>query len=131
MGLTKKKLLDIVKEEVKKTISKQGPFAGRIKENLGPVTVESIFDFEMGKIMDKLDDLKIDKMVQQLKTVRSMLDDKTLNNESAAKTLEVHGVLMRSISRHLLEIANVLRNPPGAAVKDTAEDPGFDFDPGR
>ena len=205
MGLTRKKLLNIIKEETEKTINEYGPFSGNlgkytkptpedpgitavrrlkamlnrieptgrkdlvqtllsfgagmemvkqafplpdgtrledlmepkpmatqpaggikpdeIKENRMASNLENVIGYEMDKIMDKLGDLKIDKMVQQLKTVRSMLDDKTLNNESAAKALEVHGILMRSISRHVLEIADALRNPPGAAPKDPRFDP--------
>ena len=201
MGLTKKKLLNIIKEETEKTIKEYGPFSGHlgkftkptpedsgiiavrnlramlnriepaarkdlvqtllsyglemvfleqafplpdgtrledlmepgpmatqpaggikpdeIKENQMAGNLENIIGYEMDKVMDKLGDLKIDKMVQQLKTVRSMLDDKTLNNESAAKALEVHGILMRSISRHVLEIADALRNPPGVDPEPT------------
>jgi len=123
MGLTKKKLLEIIKEEIQKTISEHAPFTGGIRENMGAASLENIVGFEIDKVMDKLGDLKVDKMVQQLKTVRSMLDDETLNNESAAKALEVHGILMRSISRHVLEIADALRNPPAAAPKDPRFDP--------
>lgn len=207
MGLTKNKLLNIIKEETKKTISEYGPFsghlgkyskptpedpgitavrnlkamlnrieptgrkdlvqtllsfgagmemvkqafplpdgtrledlmepvpapkapmattpggAGTLQENLGPVNLESIIEHETNKIMDKLGDLKIGKMAEQLKTIKTMLKDGTLNNDSAAKAVEVQGVLMRAISRHLLEIANVLRDPPGATAKDPRFDP--------